>query len=150
MDALLVNKETETSVEVRGVGQIWDRPHCPGFCVKGLTKIVNLGQSVFRRWFCPTSPEYKSKPFRSRCDMLHTYGINYVISWGLWLPQRLMLIFWSSELWGLFSRHTDWAEDWSVRGSNVAQEQDSSSSLTRPDRLWGPPILLFSSYMVSF
>jgi len=48
------------------------------------------------------------------------------------------------------SRHSDWAEHWSVRGSNVVQEQDRSSSLTRPDRPWGPPIILFSSYMVSF
>jgi hypothetical protein len=49
MGALLVNKETETNVEDSGVGPIRDSPHCPGFCVKGLRKIANLGQSVFRR-----------------------------------------------------------------------------------------------------
>jgi len=49
-----------------------------------------------------------------------------------------------SELWG---QDSVVATGWTVRGSNPVSDEIFR---TRPDRSWGPPILLRNGYLVSF
>jgi hypothetical protein len=43
----------------------------------------------------------------------------------------------------------DYATCWTVRGSNPGKSTTSFSSSKRPDRLWGPPSLLFNGHRSS-
>jgi hypothetical protein len=48
------------------------------------------------------------------------------------------------------SQYMDWSSAWMVQGSNPGGEKRFLSSPKRPDRLWGPPSLIFSRYRGSF
>ena len=47
---------------------------------------------------------------------------------------------------GWSSQYRDWATGWTVQGSNSSRDKRFFYSLNRPDRLWGPPGMLFSTY----
>ena len=47
------------------------------------------------------------------------------------------------------SRYSDYATDWKDRGSDPVRDNTFFSSPKRPDRLWGPPNLLFNGSEVN-
>jgi hypothetical protein len=48
------------------------------------------------------------------------------------------------------SRHSNWATDWTVRGSNCGRSKRFYPSPKRPDRLWSPSSLIFNGYRGSY